>query len=54
MDIFEADDNSTPLTTDEKDGLKTKLILIMKLQFIFIINLFRFILFQMEMGVFQD
>lgn len=28
--------------------------LIMKLQFIFIINLFRFILFQMAMGVFQD
>jgi len=26
MDIFEADDNSTPLTADEKDGLKLKWI----------------------------
>ncbi len=26
MDIFEADDNSTPLTTEEKDGLKLKWI----------------------------
>lgn len=26
MDIFEADDNSTPLTSDEKDGLKLKWI----------------------------
>ncbi len=24
MDIFEADDNSTPLTAEEKDGLKLK------------------------------
>lgn len=26
MDIFETDDNSTPLTSDEKDGLKLKWI----------------------------
>ena len=26
MDIFEADDNSTPLTAEEKDGLKLKWI----------------------------
>ena len=26
MDIFEADDNSTPLTPEEKDGLKLKWI----------------------------
>lgn len=26
MDIFESDDNSTPLTTEEKDGLKLKWI----------------------------
>lgn len=26
MDIFETDDNSTPLTADEKDGLKLKWI----------------------------
>ena len=26
MDIFEADDNSTPLTSEEKDGLKLKWI----------------------------
>nr|WP_318741428.1 hypothetical protein [uncultured Treponema sp.] len=28
MDIFEADDNSTPLTSDEKDGLKLKWIIL--------------------------
>ncbi len=26
MDIFEVDDNSTPLTAEEKDGLKLKWI----------------------------
>ena len=26
MDIFAADDNSTPLTTEEKNGLKLKWI----------------------------
>ena len=26
MDIFEADDNSTPLTAEEKNGLKLKWI----------------------------
>ena len=28
MDIFEADDNSTPLTAEEKDGLKLKWIIL--------------------------
>lgn len=28
MDIFEADDNSTPLTAEEKNGLKLKWIIL--------------------------
>lgn len=41
MDIFEADDNSTPLTPDEKDGLKLKWITLrsgLKIKFMIIMR----------------